>query len=125
MEQCSKETALFTNVGFPKEGQLDTSHFIELVQSNERIQEVCYRAAFSRKRQPEKSYASKLTTAKEIKKIDTKTDGISQSFGLDTHNLLEQVQVQGLEVECIYLLFGEEQHSLGNVEYLVSGEGAL
>ena len=34
---------------------------------------------------------SKLTTAKEIKKIDTKTDGISQSFGLDTHNLLEQV----------------------------------
>ena len=32
-----------------------------------------------------------LTPAREIKKIDTKTDGISQSFGLDTHNLLEQV----------------------------------
>ena len=34
-------------------------------------------------------------------------------------------QMHYLEVECIYLLFGEEQHSLGNVEYLISGEGAL
>jgi hypothetical protein len=30
-----------------------------------------------------------------------------------------------LEVECVYLLLGEEEDTLGNAEYLVRGEGAL
>ena len=30
-----------------------------------------------------------------------------------------------LEVECIYLLLGEEEDTLGDAEYLVGGEGAL